>query len=82
METLDAFLSSYGYWVFFAVGFAEFVGVPIVSVPVLIGGRLICNRRLKHAYWHARSAMRIEGSLAPSDVRTHPRGTISRVYRD
>ncbi len=38
METLDAFLSSYGYWVFFAVGFAEFVGVPIVSLPVLIGG--------------------------------------------
>ncbi len=38
MEYLDAFLSSYGYWVFFAVGFAEFVGVPIVSVPVLIGG--------------------------------------------
>ena len=38
MENLDAFLSSYGYWVFFAVGFAEFAGVPIVSVPVLIGG--------------------------------------------
>ncbi len=38
MENLDAFLSSYGYWVFFAVGFVEFVGVPIVSVPVLIGG--------------------------------------------
>ncbi len=38
MENLDAFLSSYGYWVFFAVGFAEFIGVPIVSVPVLIGG--------------------------------------------
>ena len=38
MEYLNAFLSSYGYWVFFAVGFAEFVGVPIVSVPVLIGG--------------------------------------------
>ncbi len=38
MEYLDAFLSSYGYWVFFAVGFAEFVGVPIVSVPVLIAG--------------------------------------------
>ena len=38
MEDLDAFLSSYGYWVFFAVGFAEFVGVPIVRVPVLIGG--------------------------------------------
>ena len=38
MENVDAFLSSYGYWVFFAVGFAEFVGVPIVSVPVLIGG--------------------------------------------
>ncbi len=37
MENLDAFLSNYGYWVFFAVGFAEFVGVPIVSVPVLIG---------------------------------------------
>ncbi len=38
MEYLDAFLSSYGYWVFFVVGFAEFAGVPIVSVPVLIGG--------------------------------------------
>ena len=38
MENVDAFLSSYGYWVFFAVGFAEFIGVPIVSVPVLIGG--------------------------------------------
>ncbi len=38
MEYLDAFLSDYGYWAFFAVGFAEFVGVPIVSVPVLIGG--------------------------------------------
>ncbi len=38
MESLDAFLSNYGYWVFFAVGFAEFIGVPIVSVPVLIGG--------------------------------------------
>ncbi len=38
LENLDVFLSSYGYWVFFAVGFAEFVGVPIVSVPVLLGG--------------------------------------------
>ncbi len=38
MEYLDAFLSNYGYWAFFAVGFAEFVGVPILSVPVLIGG--------------------------------------------
>ena len=38
MEDLVLFLSSYGYWVFFAVGFAEFVGVPIASVPVLIGG--------------------------------------------
>ena len=26
MESLDVFLSSYGYWVFFAVGFVEFVG--------------------------------------------------------
>ncbi len=38
LEYFEAFLSSYGYWTFFAVGFAEFVGVPIVSVPVLIGG--------------------------------------------
>ena len=38
MEYLDAFLRTYGYWAFFAVGFAEFVGVPILSVPVLIGG--------------------------------------------
>ena len=41
MENLETFLSSYGYWVFFAVGFAEFVGVPIVSVPVLIGGGVL-----------------------------------------
>ena len=47
METLDAFLSSYGYWVFFAVGFAEFVGVPIVSAPVLIGaGAMVASGTL------------------------------------
>ena len=38
MEYLDGFLRTYGYWAFFVVGFAEFVGVPILSVPVLIGG--------------------------------------------
>ncbi len=47
MEGLDAFLSSYGYWVFFAVGFVEFVGVPIVSVPVLIaGGAMVASGTL------------------------------------
>ncbi len=50
MENLDAFLSSYGYWVFFVVGFAEFVGVPIVSVPVLIaGGAMVASGTL--GFW-------------------------------
>ena len=47
LEYFDAFLSSYGYWVFFAVGFAEFVGVPIVSLPVLIGeGAMVASGTL------------------------------------
>ena len=37
-EGLEAFLSTYGYWFFFAVGFAEFIGIPIVSIPVVIAG--------------------------------------------
>ena len=38
LEYLEAFLRAYGYWAFFAVGFAEYIGVPVLSVPVLIGG--------------------------------------------
>ena len=40
-EGLEAFLSTYGHWFFFAVGFAEFIGVPIVSIPVIIAGGAI-----------------------------------------
>ena len=36
METATVLLEGYGYWLLLAVGFAEFVGAPIASVPVLI----------------------------------------------
>ncbi|MCH7890907.1 MAG: VTT domain-containing protein [Gemmatimonadetes bacterium] len=63
MENLDAFLSSYGYWVFFAVGFAEFVGVPIVSVPVLIGaGALVASGTL--GFWGVVVSVAAGGWLA------------------
>ncbi|MFQ5679149.1 MAG: DedA family protein [Gemmatimonadota bacterium] len=36
MDALTAFLDQYGYPLFAAVGFAEYAGVPIASVPVLV----------------------------------------------
>lgn len=36
MESLIEFVQQHGYWMLFAVGFAEFSGFPIVSVPVLV----------------------------------------------
>jgi membrane protein DedA with SNARE-associated domain len=36
METATILLESYGYWLLLAVGFAEFAGAPIASVPVLV----------------------------------------------
>ena len=63
MENLEAFLSSYGYWVFFAVGFAEFIGVPIVSVPVLIGaGALVASGTL--GFWGVVLSVAAGGWLA------------------
>jgi len=63
LENLEAFLSSYGYWVFFAVGFAEFVGVPIVSVPVLIGGgAMVASGNL--GFWGAVISVAAGGWLA------------------
>lgn len=37
MDSLLSFLEQHGYWLLAAVGFAEFAGAPIASVPVLIG---------------------------------------------
>lgn len=37
MEDLLPFVERYGYWTLLAVGFAEYAGIPIVSVPVLVG---------------------------------------------
>ncbi len=63
LENLEAFLSSYGYWVFFAVGFAEFIGVPIVSVPVLIGaGALVASGTL--GFWGVVVSVAAGGWLA------------------
>jgi membrane protein DedA with SNARE-associated domain len=36
METARVLLKGYGYWLLLGVGFAEFAGLPIASVPVLI----------------------------------------------
>jgi membrane protein DedA with SNARE-associated domain len=36
METARVLLEGYGYWLMLAVGFAEFAGLPIASVPVLV----------------------------------------------
>lgn len=36
MEDLLPFVEAYGYWVLLAVGFAEYAGLPVVSVPVLV----------------------------------------------
>lgn len=38
METLLRLFEAYGYWVAFGIGFAEFAGVPIAGVPLLIAG--------------------------------------------
>jgi len=63
LENLEVFLSSYGYWVFFAVGFAEFIGVPIVSVPVLIGaGALVASGTL--GFWGVVVSVAAGGWLA------------------
>ena len=36
MEAARLLLEGYGYWLLLAVGFAEFAGLPIASVPVLV----------------------------------------------
>lgn len=36
METALALLEAHGYWLLLAAGFAEFIGVPVATVPVLI----------------------------------------------
>lgn len=44
MDSIGAFLQDYGYWLVAAVGFAEYAGVPIASVPVLVtAGALAAN---------------------------------------
>ena len=41
MLYLQDFMAEWGYLVFFALGFAEFIGVPIASVPVLVLGSAV-----------------------------------------
>ena len=43
MESLLAFLDTYGYWLVLAVGFAEYSGVPIASIPVLIAAGALAS---------------------------------------
>ncbi len=63
MEYVDAFLSRYGYWTFSAVGFAEFAGVPILSVPVLIGGgAMVASGTL--GFWEVMLSVAVGGLLA------------------
>lgn len=37
-ETIRAVIESHGVVIFFALGFAEFIGIPVASVPVLVTG--------------------------------------------
>jgi len=43
MDSLLVFLETYGYWLLIAVGFAEYSGVPIASVPVLVAGGALAS---------------------------------------
>ena len=43
MDTLVQILDNYGYALLFALGFAEFAGLPIASVPVLIASGAIAR---------------------------------------
>lgn len=36
LETITPFVEQYGYWMLLAVGFIEYVGVPVASMPVLV----------------------------------------------
>lgn len=36
MDALTAYLQSHGYWALVAVGFAEYAGVPIAAVPLVV----------------------------------------------
>ncbi len=38
MELVEQLLDSYGYWLFFAVGFAEYAGIPVAGYSVLLIG--------------------------------------------
>ena len=43
MDSLLLFLETYGYWLLLGVGFAEYAGLPIASVPVLIAGGALAS---------------------------------------
>ena len=36
MESLEGLLQGYGYWLLLGLGFMEYAGVPVASVPVLV----------------------------------------------
>ncbi len=38
MELVEQLLGTYGYWLFFAVGFAEYAGIPVAGSSVLLIG--------------------------------------------
>jgi membrane protein DedA with SNARE-associated domain len=53
MEQVQLFLETYGYGALFVLGFAEFAGVPIATVPVLLATGALASA----------SALRIEGVI-------------------
>lgn len=48
MEALTGFLEQHGYWLLAGVGFAEFAGLPIASVPVLVGAGALASQAGLH----------------------------------
>ncbi len=38
MELVEQLLDTYGYWLFFAVGFAEYAGIPVAGSSILLIG--------------------------------------------
>jgi len=48
VETLVQILESYGYWLFLGLGFMEFVGVPIASLPLLVAAGALAAGGVLH----------------------------------
>jgi len=51
MMQVEVFLESYGYGALFVLGFAEFIGVPVATVPVLLVTGALASRGTLQVEW-------------------------------